>query len=626
MSKELQPGMLVRYDETTNRWFVAVVRQVIEDKVELEYLSGNRETVPAWRVTPFLDYLQSRGRVLSLKRDDLCYVFYTLVLVRLSQNRIKKIQKLLRSHGLRFSPDEWKSGSRVQIWPDGSFIEPRVSDADREYQTLLPSWLEPRRLPPGSRDPLGFQNYAEKIADEFLPGLTVFTTRIGYYGFIAWAIRELNKTQVSRGDVRRELFHRLERALALCEFVNHDEDIDCRLLGQRSKSEVLQSAENNRFRLPKRILKNQESAGALRLYSTSMEKNGFAEIVPEQAVDNLLPFALTDLGAQLARAFERRVPKGFWEFALGETRKDREVIRDWGKHICFFQLGGLKFYRQPFLEGFLLGGGPAAEARYRTVKLLYGRKLLRDSYPIRTASGTSNEEALSEEDAAAAEESPTNNGLKNGEVLLRFYEEQRSPELAVLQKAAVFELLHLGHTAIFAHVINSLESTARVSIKGLLDAIMSNKVARRLWSIPMNTAGRKAGSARDLVEKLFVEESAAARAAFGGALLARVRADTGRGTVAGELAGTPVITLLDALPLDKALAESYESLLQVMVARHEDVSLGKNRQRWCYLDSGFVVRDDLRPLGIGWHAMRFPQLQSLCRDLRLGKGDLIHGD
>jgi len=625
LSKELQPGMLVRYDETTNRWFVAVVRQVNEDQVELEYLSGDRKNVPAWRVTPFLDYLQSRGRVLSLRRDDLCYVSYTRVLVRLSQNRIKKIQKFIRSHGLRFSPDEWKSGSRIRIWPDGSFIKAPVSDADRDYQALLPSWLEPRRLPPGSRDPLGFQNYAEKIADEFLPGLTVFTTRIGYYGFIAWAVLKLNEAQFSRGVARRELFHRLERAVALCEFVNHDEGINCRLLGQRSKSEVLQSAENNRFPVPKRILKNQESAGALRLYSTSMEKNGFADIVQEQAVDNLLPFALTALGAQLARAFEKRVPKGFWEFALGDTREDREVIRDWGKHICFFKLGGLKFYRKPFLDGFLLGDGPGAETRYRTVKLLYSRKLFRDNYPIRTASGTSREETLSEEDAAVAEDSPTNDGLKNSDVLLRFYEERRSPEVAVLQKAAVFELLSLAHTAIFAHVIKSLEISGRVSIKELLDAIMSNKVARRLWSIPMNAAGRKAAAARDLVEKLFVEDSAAARAAFGGVLLARVSADDVQGTVAAELAGTPVITLLDSLLPNKTLAESYESLLQAMVERHEDVSLGKNRQRWCYLDSGFVVKDDLRPLGIGWHAMRFPQLQSLCRDLRLGEGDLDHG-
>ena len=606
---------------------MAVVREVSIHQVELEYLSGDRETVPAEKLTPFIPYLQSRESVLSLKRDDLCYVLYGRVLSRLRQDRVREMQKFLRSHGLRFSPDEWSSGGRVQIRHDDSFIEARASDAHREYDALLPRWLEPHRLPPGSRDPLGFQNHAEKIADEFLPGLTVFTTRIGYYGFIAWAVRELNNAKLTKGVVRRESFHLLERALALCEFVNHGkEDKECRLLGQRSKSEVLQSAENNRFHVPKRILKNQESAGALRLYSTSIEKNGFAKIVPEQAVDNLLPFALTDLGVRLATAFERRVPNGFWEFALGDKGKDREEIREWGKRLCFLELGKLKYYREPFLEGFLLGGGAEAEARYRTVKLLFSRKILRDDYVIQRAPGKPLDEALSEEEVGALEETVVNDGLEDGAVLLQFYEEQSSPEVVGLQKASVFELLSLAHTAIFAHVVNSLENAGKVSVKDLLDAILSNRSAGRFWRLPMDAAGRKAPTARKLVETLFGEESPAVRAAIGGALLARVRADACLGTVAEELAGSPVITLLEVLSLDKPLAESYGDLLQSMVARHEQVSLGKNRQRWCYLDSGTVVKDDLRPLGIGWHAMRFRQLHSLCRDLRLGKEELVNGD
>jgi len=63
-----------------------------------------------------------------------------------------------------------------------------------------------------------------------------------------WAIRELNSATFQRGTNRRELFHQLERALVLCEFIYHGkDDKECRLLGQRSKSEVLQSATGNRF-------------------------------------------------------------------------------------------------------------------------------------------------------------------------------------------------------------------------------------------------------------------------------------------------------------------------------------------------------------------------------------------
>lgn len=625
MTDELQPGTLVRYDETTTRWFVAVTQRVSKDQVQLKFLSGDRETVPAQNVTPFLAYLESRDRVLSLTRDDLCYVFYGRVLERLRQSRIQKLKNFLRSKGLRFSPDDWGPGTRIQLRPDTSIVAAATSDGDRDYEPLLPSWLEPRRLPAGSRDPLGFQNYAEKLADEFLPGLTVFTTRIGYYGFIAWAVRELNNAPSLKGPERRALFHRLERALVLCEFVNHEDDKDCRLLGQRSKSEVLQSAENHRFHVPARILKNQESAGALRLYSTSMEKNGFAQIIPEKAAENLLPFALSDLGARLSREFEKRVPKGFWEFALGNKAKDRDTIRDWGERLCFFELGGLKSYREAFLDGFLLGGGSEAEARYRTVKLLYSRKLLLDSGVVQRAKGVPREEVVSEEEAAALDDTPEDFGLANADVLLRFYEERTSSEVATLQKAAVFELLSLAHTAIFAHLIAALDSAGRVSVKDLLGAVLSSRATRRFWQLSMEEAGRTATTARKLVDQLFAAESAASRAAIGGVLLARVRRDTGQGTVALELAETPVMTLLEALPLGKPMAEAYDGLLQAMVERHEQVSLGKNRQRWCYYDSGAVLKDDLRPVGIGWHAMRFPQLHRLCRDLRLQKKDLVHG-
>jgi hypothetical protein len=258
--------------------------------------------------------------------------------------------------------------------------------------------------------------------------------------------------------------------------------------------------------------------------------------------------------------------------------------------------------------------------------LLFSRKLLRNDYPVRRAHGKPRDEALSEEDAAALEETPENDGLGNGEVLLRFYEERASPEVASLQRAAVFELLSLAHTAIFAHVIGSLQSTDRAAVKDLLDAIVSDKSAGRFWRLPMDVAGRKVGAARELVDALFLEESPAAQAAIGGDILARVRAEACLGNVAVALAGTPVITLLEALPPDKAMADSYEGLLQAMVARHEQVSINKNRQRWCYLQNDALVRDDLRPLQIGWHAMRFPQLFALCKDLHLTKEDLVDGN
>jgi len=206
-----------------------------------------------------------------------------------------------------------------------------------------------------------------RAARKRIPSL--FTTRIAYYGFIAWAVQELNQRTWPSGTILRELFHKLERAYVLCEFIHHgNEASDCRVIGQRSKSEVLQTGINDRFRPPIRIMKNQAAAGSLRLYATSLESMGFAELRPERVADGLLPILLTDLGTRLAREFEKHLPDGFFDFALSDKTKtrDREVLRSWGKQLCMSTFGRLR-YRTPFLE---LGNSEAAESRYRTVTLL----------------------------------------------------------------------------------------------------------------------------------------------------------------------------------------------------------------------------------------------------------------
>ena len=619
-SEDLVPGSVVKYNETGSRWFIAVVRKKFASGLELEFLSGTRVTVPIEKAESFLGYLQSRERVLSLTRENLCYAFYGEALTRLRQERADKMKRFLKSHGLRFQPDEWTANDRIQIWPDDSHVKGGSSAADRAFEALLPKWLEPLHLPAGSRDPLGFQNHAERLANEFLPGLTVFTTRIAYYGFIAWAVQELNQGKWPSGTVLRELFHKLERAYVLCEFVHHgNETSDCRVLGQRSKSEVLQSAVSDRFRPPPRIMKNQESAGSLRLYTTSMESLGFAELRPEQAADGLLPLLLTDLGKRLAREFEKYLPEGFLEFALSDKACDRETLRSWGNHLCMSTFGGVK-YRAPFLDGFLLGNSRSAEARYHTVNLLLKRKVLREDYKARPGKAV---ETLPEEAANAAADDTGGDGLNNAAVLLDFYDEAPNPEIAILQKAAVYELLSLAQSSIFASAIDALNKAGRCQVSGLRDAIVATKHFGKFWLAPFGATGRLP-TARELHEALFDAETAVQRAAIGGALLRRVQKDPAFQASAPDLLGMPPLTLMQGLPAEKPLAESFASLIESMVVRHEQVSINKNRQRWCYLDDTGeqLVKDDLRPLGVGWHAMRFPQLFSLCRDVRLTKGDL----
>ena len=82
--------------------------------------------------------------------------------------------------------------------------------------------------------------------------------------------------------------------------------------------------------------------------------------------------------------------------------------------------------------------------------------------------------------------------------------------------------------------------------------------------------------------------------------------------------------VMEYLP-GRSLAEAFPDLVAAMVARHEAVSMNKNRQRWCYLDGDVLVKDDLQEMQVGFHAFRFPQLYSLCWDLGLRAEDLGHG-
>lgn len=622
MTESLRSGSAVRYEQTAARWFLAVVRQVLGDSaVELEYLDGRREQVDAAKVTPLIPYLKSRGRTLSLKREALCYALYAKNFTRLRQDRIDAMQNFLRTHAVRFSPKEWGLGVRIQLRADDSVVAPEKSARDLEFESLLPRWLAPHRLPPGSRDPLGFQNFAERLANEFLPGLTVFTTRIGYYGFLAWAIQTLNEGELKPGSPpRKELFHRLERALALCEFVHHGpENNDCRLIGQRSKSEVLQSAVEGRFGVPAKIMKNQESGGAFRLYATSLDGNGFVSAAPELGASGLLPFTLTDLGRQLGRAFGQHVPEDFFAFATQGKRLDRDVLRNFGAQLCFSNFGNLARYRSPFLQGFLLGGSGQAEIRYRTVQLLFASGLLASGIPAPGATADS----VTEEDAASIEDAADGGALDNVTTLLHFYDQPPSQAICVIQRAAVFELLSVAQSAIFRQALTALDQVGRTSIDGLLTAILASPQAGKAWRTPLGSGHDVLPDVQSSLAELFADNvSPADVAATAGAILARVMIDPAFAACSADLVGTPVMTLLETTPHGSRLTDVYPQLIEAMVVRHEQVSLAKNRQRWLYQEGGELVKDELRPMMFGWHAMRFPQVAALCADLRLQQEDL----
>jgi hypothetical protein len=621
---QLTPGDLIRYDATTTRWYLGVVRQVVSDSVELEFFWGARADVPLEQVTLFRDYLTGRQRVFSLKRNALCMAFFNEPLYRLRADRVQTIQEALRKHGLAFQPSKWPTpDTRVKIWPDDSVVLNKKLDKDTKFEALLPRWLESLKLPPSSRDPLGFQAHAEKFANELLPGLTVFTSRIGYYGFLAWVIQLLNEQSCPNGQTRQDRLHRLERALVLCEFVHHGaEDKSCRLFGQRSKTQVLQSAEGDRYRVPKRILKNQTSAGAYRLYFSSLKSLGFVQEAPDLGAEGMLPLTLTDLGKRLARAFGLRLNNGFSDFGLGDGPLDRDTIRSWGARLCFSELGGLGRYREPLLDGFLLGNSPDAEKRYRTVQLLFHRGLLTGNYE--EAAEVASADIVAEKDSWAMEEVPSAAGLGNDTVLLKFYEELPQAENRDFQAAAVFELLSLGLSAVFQFVVEELWKVGRTRPVDLAARIAG---VQQPWVLPLGVCASRVPTARTLVKQVLAADDPLERAAIGGLLLARVLGDRPLGSVADYLAATPALMLSNSVlgsKPDRSLSDAFPDLVSAMVERHQVVSANKNRHRWCLLEGDAVVKDDLQEMQIGFHAFRFPQLFSLCWDLWLQQEDLRH--
>ena len=626
--ERLSSGQLVRYLETTTRWFFARVRRVRDDEVELSFFDRSAPMkVTRAQVESLEAFLGGRERTWSRTRSQLTGFFYGREFERLRESRFREMQRTFRKAGVSFHPEEWPTAdTRVQLWLDSSVVE--RNGVDHQLEGLLPQWLEPFVLPTGSRDPLGLQAPAERLVNEILPGLTVFTFRAGYYGFLTWAIRSVNelaRDAVPRRTPRREVLNALERTLALCEFVHHGVDDDsCTLIGQRSKLRVLSGNEGDRYRVPESILKNQNSAGSFRLFATSLVSLGLAEAADELAADGLLPFQLTPLGGVLATAFQRRVDSSFIPFALGERMQTRDTLRGWGRDLCFSSIARQGRYREPLLRGLLLGNSRDTEKRYRTVAHLFAEGLLADAN-----ADVAGHDTVDEEDAPANLEVDVEGaGVSNMDVVFHFYGCQPRDDLRALQALSVFELLSLGLSAIFRAAVVSIAEPGKADITGLTRSISSAASLAAIWTTPMKDAKPK--TVRRLVAELLECGNAVDAAAVGGALLLRLILDPLLPVVWESLlqfAREPVELIERCLRqrMDCSLAEALPQLLLSMVERHELVSQRKNRQRWLFVEGSTIVRDDPQAMGLGLHALRFPQLGSLARDLDLGEEDLRHG-
>jgi hypothetical protein len=625
--ESLISGQLVRYFETATRWYFARVRRVRTEWIELAFFHKSAPIkVPRTEVEAMDAFLGQRERTFSRTRSQLTAFFYGREFERLREHRFREMKRALRKGGISFSPEEWPTAdTRIQLWRDGSFVE--RNGADPVLAGLLPQWIEPFVLPSGSRDPLGLQAPAERLVNEVLPGLTVFTFRAGYYGFLTWAIRSVNglaRDALPRRTPRREVLNAFERALALCEFVHHGKDNDsCSLIGQRSKLRVLSGNDGDRYRVPDSILKNQNSAGSFRLFATSLVSLGLAEEAEELAADGFLPFRITSLGDTIANAFHRRVYSSFVPFAMGARTQTRDTLRSWGRELCFSSIARQSRYREPLLRGLLLGNSRDAEKRYRTVAHLFAEGL----FDAEVADAVAHD-SLNEEDAAILEEDVQGSGLSNLDVVFHFYGCSPREVLRPLQALSVFEFLSLGLSAIFHAAVASITEAGKAEITGLTRSISSAGELAALWKTPMRDAKPK--TVRKLAAELLESDDAVKAASVGGALLLQLIRDPLLPAVWDSLlqmAREPVELLDRCLRqrMDRSLAEALPNLMLAMVERHELVSQRKNRQRWLFVEGNALVRDDPQAMGLGLHALRFPQLGSLAHDVELREEDLHNG-
>lgn len=155
------------------------------------------------------------------------------------------------------------------------------------FQRPMPAWVESDPLRGRAVDALGLQATAARIADELLPGLSVFTNRARYYALLAWARRanghEMNETHI----------HRLEVALAVREAKLHpksDEEGGCRFIGSR-----------NLPRAPRQTPFDEPPKDPRRAYGTPVWRGYRASMQNLGLLDD--SYALTEDGNSLARRF-----------------------------------------------------------------------------------------------------------------------------------------------------------------------------------------------------------------------------------------------------------------------------------------------------------------------------------
>lgn len=483
---------------------------------------------------------------------------------------------------------------------------------------VFPSWLVRLDTSPTSRDPLGLAAQAGRHADAILPGLTVFTSRARYLSFLCWAIRASEGGPVA---ARLDRIHRLERLLVLSEALLHEDDPDaCTYIGRRrGRRFVLEHDRTDVWELPSRVLKNQVTNGAFRLYRTALASFGLVEEVEGEEAG--VGLALTSTGASLASHYERKLDATIvrWALAEPEQRKRRPALVENAKGMCLSGRIGSRERRR--LIDAMVGRSGEQIVRRETVRVLFRHDLL--ARPPLVDIAAEDADAIVDDDGRPAEQAAAEETRGNWGVVRRILEIGPRPELRALYEASAYEMVALGLNRLFASCLDAIRSSGRMSIGAWgerVGAHVGDAYARRPaaeWA----SGGTVTGVANALLSSESPWEETAARAMR--LLVLASRSDA----IRSALADVPVSLAARVLDMAgetsaRSSAQLAKQLVTAAVEHHLNVSAAKGKGEWISLDRDDLVRGDPRSLLPILHALRFAQLAQLARDVDLSREEV----
>lgn len=213
---------------------------------------------------------------------------------------------------------------------------------------------------------------------------------------------------------------------------------------------------------------------------------------------------------------------------------------------------------------------------------------------------------------------------ENVAFLLHFYRDRTSNGKELFVAAAVYELLGLALNAVWSGLIDSVLENGRISLSNWRDMLIQESATPQFWEAPWRTS---TSTIRVTEEQLVQQLSAGEEKVEQGLKLAvKVLSQKDNRVILDELLADKSLRMIIEITFlsnpDALIRDLLMRLVKHLIDHHSGVSERKGRERWLDTDDNEVWDVEARPMSLGFHSYRFPQLKSLVRDLHLTEHDL----